>query len=202
MNRIRVAFDIDGCLYPWSEGVREALIELGHDLAGVDMDGTSWDHVKGVIGDEAWQWIFSDEGAQATLYRTHLMYPGTTEALHALAGVADLSFITHRSPNAAAATALWLAEHDVPFTSLHILGRADRNHDPKSSVEPKAHIYVEDNSDNVRELVANTDALVMAPRRPYNTDLEPLHANSTIVMYDDLSQVVRTARWMAAIVGE
>ncbi len=195
MNTIRASIDLDGCLYPWSEGVREALIEHHGrtELADVDMDGTQWDHVKQVIGDEHWEWIFTAEGGMATLNRPHLHYPGVPEALHELAAVADVSFITHRSPLCAAATALWLASHGAPFTSLHVIGRSDRNHGAKSDVEPQADLYVEDNVDNVMELLQNTEAVVMAPRRPYNTGLNGVIA-SGFFMYDHIDEVVAKAR--------
>lgn len=160
-------------------------------LADADMEGNSWNHIRDVIGDEHWNWIFSEEGVGHVLNRPHLMYEGVTEALHELSKIAELTFITHRSPICAAATAQWLASHGAPFTSLHCIGSDDGDHLPKSVVQPQADIYVEDSPTNVTELLGSTTALVLCPRRSYNADLKP---HKRLAMYDSLTDVVHTAR--------
>lgn len=191
---IRVAFDIDGCLYQWSEGVRAALIERGVPLHEADMEGTEWNHVRSVIGDEHWDWIFTEEGCLSSLTRPDLHYPGVPEALHRVSSIAEVTYITHRSASAAAATAQWLASHGAPFRSLHILGDPQGLHAPKSSVQPKQDLYIEDSPSNVKELLAETDAVVMCPRRPYNEDAFEAELelyDGRLILYTDIDEVVR-----------
>lgn len=178
--------------------MREALIEVHgrDDLINADMEGTEWNHVRQVIGDEHWNWIFSAEGVNHVLNRPNLMYRGATQVLNELSEIADLVFITHRSPICAAATAQWIASHGAPFSALHVVGSDDGNHLPKSAVQPQCDIYVEDSPTNVRDLLGETEAFVLCPRRSYNESLEGQH--DRLFMFNDLSFVSRFARTLRA----
>lgn len=188
-----IGIDIDGVLFRW-DAAAATVLEQTFGYKGLPRESERWNQLQGLVSEEHFSWLFSKEGVEASLSAPDCCYPGVTEGLRRIAEVGVVHFITHRSSAAASVTARWLAEHDCPFQSLNMVGGTDGNHTPKSLVQPECEVYIEDNASNVRELLRNTNALVLMPRMPYNKDLHALadapYSTSSLRIYNTFDEAV------------
>lgn len=171
MGRIRIGVDIDGVMYQWSKTARYMLREI---LPGspykkdgaMGQESLHWDYIQSNVTPQHWTWLWT-EGVRLGLFRHGHLYPGTIKAIRQLAMLGDVVAITHRPKQAVHDTLAWLAYQNLPLAGLHIL----TNMEPKSTVKPECHVYIDDKVDNCIDLFENTGAkLVALMDRPWNQD--------------------------------
>jgi hypothetical protein len=189
---MNIGVNIDGVLFPWEDAVCLAIEErFGVELGPM----TYWDAYKDTLGQERWDWIWSREGTDAVMGRTELVYPGVVEAINALTrhGDHEVHFVTHRDPRRTAVyTATFLHRHfgRHPWTGTHVV---------QSSVAKRTlrrwDVFIDDKPDTVHDFLANTNAKVFAPVRPWNVDElgDVLYEN--LCHYTDPATIVK---WVGA----
>lgn len=188
---MKVAFDIDGVLYPWTTASAQAANTRGfHVDTGVDAH-LNWNWLHGQIDEDTWQWLWRGPGLQLMFDRPELVYPGANRLLRQLSQLGALAYVTHRPSAASIYTARWVAERRVPFQSLHVLGAQ-----PKSAVlTADTDLFIDDKTENVVEVLANhPTVLVGAPRRPWNTELNETRHGRFLGLYDDPQEVLEWAK--------
>lgn len=159
---MKLGIDVDGVLYKWSKTarylLREALPNSPYKVAGhpLHTESTHWGYIEEHVSKAHWRWVWT-EGVRLGLFRHGHIIKGAMEGMRALADDGhDLFIITHRPKAAVTDTLQWLAFCDFKLAGVHIL----TDQQPKSTV--KCDVYVDDKPDNVEDLVANTDARLVA----------------------------------------
>lgn len=164
-----IGVDIDGVLYPWEEVVRDVVRER-FDIELPTM--AYWDAYKDALGSERWAWLWTREGSDAMFGQVGRIYPGVADAITALlkSGRHDVHFVTHRDPRRTAVhTATFLALHfgRHPWGGVHVL----RNGMPKRRLA-RWDVFVDDKPETCWDFLANSNAKVFTPVRPWNTELD------------------------------
>lgn len=180
---MRIAFDIDGVLYPWTQCATAAANTRGYNI-DVMADHTHWNWLPERISAEDWKWLWHGAGLKMMFDQAAMVYPDVEDVLRGLSQRHTLDFVTHRPAAAAPYTARWVAKRNVPFQRLIVLGKQ-----AKSTVLHDVDLFIDDKSDNVEEVLDNTRAFVAAPRRPWNTDLEDLVHPNFLGLYDHPMEV-------------
>lgn len=193
MSRPRIAFDIDGVLFPWTTCSVQAVNTRGYSISDDPDAHTTWNWLPSQISKDDWEWLWQGYGLQLMFDRREMVYPGVERMLRRIAAEATIDFVTHRPRAASPYTAKWIAGRGVPFESLHVLG-----HTPKSRVLQGADVFIDDKTDNVWEALENTTAFVGAPRRPWNEDLAECRHERFLGFYDDPMEVLGWVRHSAA----
>lgn len=188
---MRVGIDIDGVLYPWTDAANRAVM-VKFDLPDPGPHH-HWDYLEEVIGKERFAWLWTRQG-QETAFSELSIYPGARRAFEAILKdpANKVHFVTHRDPRyTSRMTAAYLSFHfDAhPWAGLHVL----QNGTPKSGLA-EWDVFVDDKPSTVLDMLANTNAQVFAPARPWNLELAGLDTPRLIV-YDDPAQV---AEWVAS----
>jgi uncharacterized HAD superfamily protein len=166
---MRIGVDIDGVMYMWEKTARYMLREIlpnspykKEGPLGATSDG--WDYIQNNVDPAHWKWLWK-EGIPLGLFRHGHLYPGTIKAIRRLAELGDVVAITHRPKSAVHDTLAWLAYQNLPLSGLHIL----TDQEPKSKVEPKCEVYIDDKPENVEDFLRGTNArLVALMSRPWN----------------------------------
>lgn len=164
-----IGIDIDGVLFPWEEAARDALVaEFGIEKPA---PSTTWSYLKGVLEPGQWGWLWTREGQDATFGQVGRVYPGVTGAVNALLRAGHhVHFVTHRDPRRTAVhTATFLALHfgRHPWGGVHIV-----HNDVAKRRLARWDVFVDDKPETVWDFLANSNARVFAPVRPWNTELE------------------------------
>lgn len=162
---LRIGLDLDGVVYDFVAAHRDYLTaESDHDVDVLELlpEPTSWSVWDcWPISRETWQRTF-DEGVACGAIFTgghRYAYPGAVEAVQGLAWVGhDIHVVTHRPARAVAATAEWLADVNLPHTSLTFA--ADKSTVP-------VDVMIEDNVDNALAVV-NAGGRAILFDRPWN----------------------------------
>jgi hypothetical protein len=167
---VRIGIDIDGVLYPWAQAANEAVMEK----FGVPDPGPhrQWDWLKKQLTPDQWAWVWTQEASDAVFGRVGLTYPGVVEAFVAiLASGHECHFVTHRSPaRTGLATAEFLARHfgHARWEGTHVVTAGT----PKRTIA-EWDVFIDDKPETVCDFLANTEAQVFAPMRPWNMELDP-----------------------------
>lgn len=169
---MNVGIDIDGVLFPWADVANKAvMLKFGVPDPGPHVE---WQHLKTKLTNEQWQWLWSAQGQDVVFSQHWQIYSGAVEAFTALLREPRYRchFVTHRDPRRAAVnTGGYLARHfgAHPWAGLHVIQNACEKHTLMDW-----DVFIDDKPETVRAMLANTDALVMAPARPWNTGLGTL----------------------------
>lgn len=163
---MRIGVDIDGTLYPWTQAVNAALGYV-HGVEGLT-EHTHWDYLKDVITPEQWAWCWSKEAAEA-VFGQDKEFEGCVPAVNALIQDGhDVHFVTHRNPQLTSGiTAKWIADRFEGYSGLHVLS----NKVAKTSLGTW-DVFIDDKPDTIEDFLANTDALVLIPDRPWNKEVK------------------------------
>ncbi len=160
MKRPRAGIDLDGVVHQWSPTARGVLkLRFGIEIG----ESQTWTWIKDHTTPEQWDWLWS-QGISWGLFLGEA-YPFAIPSLHRLAETHDLVVITARPRDAIHQTLSWLVRYKIDATEVHIL----TNSTPKSEI--RCDWYVDDNTDNVRELA-------QAGRRVYLFD-QPWNRHET-----------------------
>jgi uncharacterized HAD superfamily protein len=160
---VRVALDIDGCVYPFEKAARELLaIHRGVTLG----QSEGWDWIEDNCSPDDWMWLWN-EGVGAGLFTRVAPYAGAYPAVKQLDRLGTLSYITNRPRALRDDTWDWLARYDFPLRDLHVIGVGR----PKWAIEPQADIYIDDSPHVIADLILNTDAEVVCFAQPWNTEI-------------------------------
>ena len=189
---MRIGFDIDGVLYPWTDAANDALAaKFGGRKLGEHLH---WDWLKGQIPSEQWRWLWSAEGQRYSFGHVERIYPGVVDAVNAILRVPEnrVHFVTHRDPRRTAeATARFLARHfgGHPWAGVHVV----QNNVPKFSLA-EWDVFVDDKPETVEELLTFSRAQVFTPARPWNEGLASLaELHPRLIRYEDPAEV---AEWV------
>lgn len=187
-----IGIDIDGVLYPWDECARDALVvKFGIERPGPSLD---WDYLKNNIDPAHWRWLWTEEGQNLCFGRVPRAYPGVVEAVNSIlrSGEHEVHFVTHRDPRRTAGhTAAFLQYHfgGHPWAGVHVLQASY----PKRRLA-RWDVFIDDKPETVWDFLANTNAQVFSPVRPWNGELaEDEAATTKLIRYDDPRQV---AAWV------
>lgn len=187
-----IGFDIDGVLFPFEECANEALVAR----FGIPNPGpwTRWNYLKECVEPEAWEWLWSAEGHADVFGQVERVYPGAVDAVNVILKAGHrVHFVTHRNPRRAAIyTAAFLHVHfgGHPWAGVHVVQNA-----VAKRTLARWDVFVDDKPDTVWDFVANTDAQVFSPVRPWNVDeLGDLDA-PRFVHYTDPADIVE---WVEA----
>lgn len=187
MDRPRIGVDLDGTVYDFGT-IAAYLLEKFRGLPPLQPP-TRWNLREcWPMTDDDWKWLWTSGIDYHGLYRYGPLYVGAPHVLKCLAFIGDLVIITNRPNSARQDTLDWLSYMHVPSSEAHILGYGK----PKSSVP--CDLYIEDAPHNIRELLDNTAATIVVPRRDYNDHelfLPPIHANSWI----GYRRIIRSKDW-------
>lgn len=180
MTRLRVGFDLDGCLYNFGDCVREYLeyTGQGHIWKSGPTPKPFWEFYKD------WGWTteqfveFCNAGADAGFIFSGDARPGASQAVqkvaslgHEIVIITDRQFGTHPKVSHKA-TEEWLRYHDIPYDELWF--SADKTCAPTD-------VFVEDKWQNFIALnEAGTTCYLI--NRPWNIDYGPHH-----LRIDDIS---------------
>lgn len=187
---MRIGFDIDGVLFPWSDCANAALMaEFGIEDPGPHV---SWEHLSSKVTPEQWAWLWGNEGSRAVFGQLDRVYPRAIEAVNALLRNPKnkVHFVTHRDPRRTSVlTASFLELHfgGHPWAGLHVL----QNGTPKHELA-EWDVFVDDKPDTVLAFLAWTGTEVFAPVRPWNSSLATLQAEDYFGFhhYDDPAEIV------------
>lgn len=167
---MRIGFDIDGVLYPWTAAVNDAVIER-FDIPDPG-EHQYWDYLKERLTGEQWQWVWSDEAAPAVFGRYLHMEDGCTACDTLLLCEYDVHFITHRDPRKTASiTARWLGERFRRYAGLHVLGNGINKSDLVRGLG--LAVMIDDKPEVCDDVLRNSNAEVFMPTRPWNSRYEP-----------------------------
>lgn len=159
-------------MYKWDKTARYMLREVLPNSPYKDVlqqESLGWDWIKQQVAPEHWEWLWK-EGVQLGLFRYGHMYPGTVQAVRALASRGhEIVLITHRPASAISDTLAWLGLMDFPLAGVHLLTRQE----PKSLVHPQCAVYLDDKPENVEDLWLRTHARqVCLMHQPWNVTYE------------------------------
>lgn len=184
--KLRIGIDIDGCLYPWTQAVNEAL-ELKYNLPAIG-DHTHWDYLQERITKPQWEWIWSSSAVGAVFGRMDLIFPGAQDAVNQLCRDHEVHFVTHRHPRRTAeVTGRWLNHYFRNYTGVHVVHNRCRKYQ-------LGHwdVFIDDKPQTVLEFCEFTEALVLAPKRPYNGNLIYEPANANFRLFSSWRHIPRT----------
>jgi uncharacterized HAD superfamily protein len=193
---MRIALDIDGVMYKWSDTVRFLVdwyfgIKLG--------ESTHFDYIKDTLvamdRKDVWDWLWK-EGIDLGLYRHGHLYKGAREAIIALDEEGhELSVITMRPKSALQDTIDWLSFHKFPISGIHVLSDTGKGafKSRKSDIQPQADIYIDDSPQIAEDLMFNTNAFFVLMDRPWNQDINVGGGRSVrAYSWDDFVEIVRS----------
>lgn len=182
---MRIGIDIDGVLFPWTDVANEAVMER----FGVPDPGphVEWEHLKNLLTRDQWGWLWTAEGQDVVFGQIERTYPGAVEAVNAITrhGEHEVHFVTHRDPRRAGVhTAAFLALHfgAHPWAGTHVIQAAMEKHRLA-----RWDVFIDDKPETIWDFVANTDAEVFTPARPWNTELAD---DGWIHRYEDPQEIV------------
>lgn len=159
MRSLRVGMDLDGVIYRWGDTVRY-LLKTFWGLENIPLEG----RIENKIPAEANTWIWKEGIENHGLFRYGSIYKGSREFLDRISHFCDIVVITRRPPNAIQDTLDWLAYQKFPASEIHILGWKDK----KSAI--KCDAYVDDETSNAQDYLANTDGIVIMPDKEWNQE--------------------------------
>lgn len=166
---MRIGFDIDGVLFPWTDVANEAVVAR-FDLADPGPH-TDWDYLRRTIPPSCWRWVWSREGQDTIFSQVGRVYPGIVEVVNALLkDDHDVHFVTHRDPRRTAVyTSTFLSLHfgRHPWAGVHVV----QNNVRKSRLL-RWDAFVDDKPETVWDLLGEERIKVFAPAQPWNTELE------------------------------
>lgn len=184
---LRIGLDLDGVVYDFVDDFRQYLVE-GMYLSGDYPDPTSWniwDHWP--ITEEMFAGHLKDAIKFGDLFaHADCTYPGAVAAVRRLADAGHtIHIVTHRPTAAVAATVQWLADVDLPYTTLTFA--ADKTTVP-------VNVIIEDNVDNALAVVS-TGARAILMDRPWNREWEGAEVHDTgslirVTGWDDVETLV------------
>lgn len=168
----RIGLDIDGCMYQWDKTARYMLREVLPN-SPYKRDGPlghaslHWDYIMQNVDPAHWKWLWT-EGVRLGLFRHGHLFPGAIQAVRALAELGDVVVITHRPKAAVDDTLAWLAFQQLPLSGVHLLTEQE----PKSNVQPRCDVYLDDRPENCTDLGEHTYGSVALMDRPWNQGFE------------------------------
>lgn len=178
---MKVGVDMDGVLHNWTDAVLAVLRrEWGVDLF-CEGDPPYWDWIPDNVKPEAWEWLWSTQGAIDRMFDGPA-YPGGWEALAHFRSRHHVAIVTHRPQKAREATLRWLYTHRVPFDSLHFT--PDHK---KAFWVPEVDVWIDDSSE-VAAHAATMGKPVLLWDRAYN------RPGVDGVVHDE-DRVVRVSSW-------
>ena len=174
---MKIGIDIDGTIYPWTRAANEAVMqEFGIADPGPH---TQWDHLKLLLPDDQFRWIWSYEAANAVFGRLDLIEPHAARVINDLARRHEVHFVTHRNPHkTAVATAAWVSLHFEGYRGLHVLDNS-----VKKYTVLDFDVFVDDKPETVDEFVALTNTWTLMPQRDWNVHYQDADAVFTDWQY-------------------
>ena len=166
--RVRVGFDLDGCLYDFGNSVRAYLDSIGREYGWKDNkeEPHHWDFYEYWHMDRSEFTQICHDGVDAGYIFSGGVRPNAIEAVqkvrdlgHEIVIITDRSFGTEpaRSHDA---TREWLKQHDIPYDELHFT--------PDKTIVP-TDFFVEDKLENYDALTkAGTNTFLIT--RDWNLD--------------------------------
>lgn len=162
-DRLRIGIDVDGCLYPWSRAVNEAVASR-FDLDGL-VDHTHWDYLREQLTDEQWHWVWSDNAVLPVFGRFDLIYPHAREVVNDLCKRHDVHFVTHRNPaTTAAVTAQWIGHYFRGYKGIIVCDGS-----VSKATLAAWDAFIDDKPKTVHEL-RESGVPTLIPKRPWNEE--------------------------------
>lgn len=192
-KHFRIAVDLDGVVYKWSDTARWLLLwKFGVEVG----ESQHWSYIEENVTEQQWAWLWQDDedgGIGRGLFRHGHCYKGSFEALKELDQIGDIVTITHRPKAALNDTLQWLAFHRVPTSAVHLLYREES----KSSVQPHCQVYVDDKMENCIDLFENTEGLVCLWDRPWNQHQQKGMPKGIKIVHtwDEFVQLTKEKAW-------
>lgn len=183
---MRVGVDMDGVLHNWTEAVLAVLRrEWGVDLF-CEGDPPYWDWIPDNVKPEAWEWLWSSQGAIDRMFDGPA-YEGATEALAAMRHRRHhVAIVTHRPQTARRATLRWLDRHGIEFDSLQFTP------DHKKALwAPEVDVWLDDSSEVAQHAAAVGKPVLLWDRAYNRPEVEG-------VVHDE-DKVVRVGAWAEAL---
>lgn len=192
---MRIGLDIDGVMYKWDKTARYMLREVLPDSPyrsslqkDLHIESPTWDYIQDTVSKEHWDWLWT-EGVRLGLFRYGHLYPGTIQAVRALAEIGEVVAITHRPKQAVNDTLDWLSFQRFPLSGVHLL----TNGESKASIY--CDVYLDDKTGNVVDLFKNTCADVFLMRRPWNMDFGTIQTKGPgITIVEDWPEFVEKVK--------
>lgn len=129
---MRVAVDIDNCLYEWDATARHMLRrylnETGKsEIPGLTVPSTHWNYIHEQVGNEAWEWLWS-YGVEQGLFRNGHIIKGALDSLRILCERHDVILVTSRPKNAIMDTLEWVAFmlRGCKISGVHVLHSGEK----------------------------------------------------------------------------
>lgn len=162
--KLRIAVDLDGTVYPWSQAVNEYL-EWMYELDPIG-DHKHWDYLEQRILPYQWEQIWSYQAAEGVFGREDLIYPGAKKAVQQLCNEHEVHFVTHRHPcRTAEVTGRWLRAHFRNYAGVHLV----TNRCGKDTLG-EWDVVIDDKPSTLEAFFIRDLSLVLAPVRPWNRD--------------------------------
>lgn len=140
---------------------------------------TACDKTNKDIAEDLIRWVNDAD----YLYRLS-PYPDAANTIKELLSVGhQVHFVTARPTNTLMATKKWFDAHDIPYTSLHVIG-----HGSSKGVlgrELDLNIYIDDHAANIEDVLEHTKAVNFLIDRPYNR----WYINNKVTRIDKLQDI-------------
>lgn len=160
-----IGCDVDGCVFPFTLAVNQAL-EEEFGIEGL-VDHPHWDYLQTVITPEQWRWVWTAEEAASLVFgRMDLIYEGAADAVNALCKDHEVHFVTHRHPKRLTSiTGEWLSQHFTGYSGVFTLDNSIAKHtlyDWDLFIDDKPQTIAEFQEANMR---------IQFPTRPWNSEI-------------------------------
>jgi len=182
MSRLRIGLDIDGVLYHFHKTAIYLLNTLKNYHLEVK-EWSDWDWLKEQTFTSDWNWLWKEGVKDYGLFRYGHIYKGAIEGVRKLAKLGDIVVISHRPKNAIGDTLDWLSYNKFPVQEIHLL----TNQEPKSQVQPRCDIYIDDGLHNATDL--SRFGTVLLVDRPWNQDCDYTQPN-VVIRVKDWNEIV------------
>lgn len=149
---MRIGLDIDGVCYEWSKTARYMLREIypgelsDDQKLALTRESTSWNYIQGIVGNEAFGWLWS-EGVRLGLFRYGHLVRGAVKGVRLLAQDHEVIAVTHRPSNAVEDTLAWLSFMQLPLKGIHIFTNQE------SKLIADCDAYIDDKPETIEEVV-------------------------------------------------
>jgi uncharacterized HAD superfamily protein len=161
---LRFAIDLDGVVVDWDGGFRKVW-NATHPDHQIPTQSRTWESPfedTGLSHTTFWKWIDDNE-----IYRDLPPLPNAIMALDMILRYHDITFVTARHERSESLTEEWVRSKGFHCPILH----------EKTKASHEADVYVDDNNDNLREIIAaHPNKLVFRQVQPWNTHVEGTHA--------------------------
>lgn len=149
MTPLRIMVDLDGVLHNWD---MQAICALDSKGYGLTYPSISWRYIEDNVSKKDWQWLWEEK-----TIRDYALFQGEATSGEALRFVRrnfkkghQMVCVTSRPRYAEVIrqTLVWLADFELPFNEVHVLGRG-----VSKGTVPRCDVYVDDKLKNLEDIV-------------------------------------------------